>query len=101
LKQVSTTHSTKNEESLLLEMKVISDAPWCEIRQTHASHRYIRSSFSSKSVYQEGWMVKGRNEPCKILQVAEIIAALHGEDLEQVSHQLYQNTMKLFFPSSQ
>jgi Tat protein secretion system quality control protein TatD with DNase activity len=46
-------------------------------------------------------MVKDRNEPCKILQVANVIAALHEKDLEEVASHVYKNTMDLFFPSFQ
>jgi Tat protein secretion system quality control protein TatD with DNase activity len=45
-------------------------------------------------------MVKGRNEPCKVINIAEILAALHEQDLEEISRELYENTMKLFFSFS-
>ena len=68
--------------------------------QTHASHRYLRRIFPSKTNYQEGFMVKGRNEPCKVVNIAEILAALHERDIEEISREIYENTMKLFFSYS-
>lgn len=44
-------------------------------------------------------MIKNRNEPCKVLQIAEVISGLHEKDIEDVSRIIYQNTMKLFFPN--
>ena len=49
-----------------------TDAPWCEIRPTHASSKYINQMNIIPSVKKEKWkagvMVKGRNEPCNIRQ---------------------------------
>lgn len=45
-------------------------------------------------------MVKGRNEPCKVVNIAEILAALHERDIEEISREIYENTMKLFFSYS-
>ena len=54
----------------------LQDAPWCDIRTTHASHKYLNLSEEKKLLYQPptrkkekfelGCMVKGRNEPCCI-----------------------------------
>ena len=51
--------------NLLLE----TDAPWCEIRPTHASAKYINTKFDYKVAkkpdkWTQGGIVKGRNEPC-------------------------------------
>jgi TatD DNase family protein len=52
------------------------DAPWCDIRSTHASYNHLNLSEEKKLLYQpptrkkekfeSGFMVKGRNEPCCI-----------------------------------
>jgi TatD DNase family protein len=42
--------------------------------------------------------VVGRNEPCTIVQVLEVIAGVKGEDAEQLGEIFYKNTMKVFFP---
>jgi TatD DNase family protein len=48
-----------------------TDAPWCEIRPTHAGSKYVETKFAEyPSVKREKWkkgcMVKSRNEPCCI-----------------------------------
>ncbi|KAL1501957.1 hypothetical protein ABEB36_007179 [Hypothenemus hampei] len=55
------------EDRLLIE----TDCPWCDIRPTHASYKYIRDENKAiPSVKKEKWtcdsMVKGRNEPINI-----------------------------------
>jgi TatD DNase family protein len=53
-----------------------------------------------KTVKKEKWelgaMVKGRNEPCMIERVAEIIAKIKGETLETVCEAAWANTVKVF-----
>lgn len=43
-----------------------TDAPYCEIRNSHAGSKYLKTKF--KGVKKEKWnaecLVKGRNEPC-------------------------------------
>ena len=50
--------------SLMIE----TDAPWCDIRPTHAGHKHIKTCWPQ--VKKEKWvkekMVKGRNEPANI-----------------------------------
>ena len=47
------------------------DAPWCEIRPTHAGFHYIKTKFDTKKKekWQEGACVKGRNEPTHLMYV--------------------------------
>lgn len=49
------------------------DAPWCEIRPTHASATFVATQFFSKKKerWEEGIGVKGRNEPRNIMWVHE------------------------------
>jgi TatD DNase family protein len=49
-----------------------------------------------KEKWESGAMVKGRNEPCMIERVAEIIAAIKGESLETVCEAAWANTVKVF-----
>lgn len=41
-------------------------------------------------------MVKGRNEPCQIVQVAEVIAHVKGVSLEEVAEACFQNSLRLY-----
>lgn len=43
-------------------------------------------------------LVKGRSEPCQIVQVAETLAAARGISLSELADAAYANTMRLFFP---
>jgi TatD DNase family protein len=48
-----------------------SDAPWCGIKSSHASHQHVKTSHNLTTVKKEKWsagkMVKDRNEPCTIV----------------------------------
>ncbi|CAG9804555.1 unnamed protein product [Chironomus riparius] len=79
-----------------------TDSPWCEIRQSHASSKFIKTKFETvkkqnKQKWQKDVLVVGRNEPCTIVQVLEVIAGVKGEDAEKLSEIFYNNTMKVFF----
>lgn len=99
--------SLKTEENLSVVKEIPSDrllietdCPWCEVKPTHAGFKYVQSKFPSmkKEKWTEGCMVKGRNEPCTIVQVLEIISGVKEELPEQLSEQIYSNTENLFFP---
>jgi TatD DNase family protein len=89
-----------------------TDCPYCDVRPTHASHKLLsplvtlpkfeayKAVFMPPSVkpekYAAGKMVKGRNEPCTIGQVAWCISALKGVPLAQVAKVAFDNTVELF-----
>ena len=90
-----------------------TDSPWCEIRPTHASYKYLQGFtewyaeyqlFSgitypdAKKVerYEEGKTVRGRNEPCSILQIAYIVSTIKALDIASLSHIVWQNTTRMF-----
>ncbi len=52
-------------DRILLE----TDCPYCEIRKTHFSHKYVKTQFDSKKKERHdiSCMVRGRNEPCTIM----------------------------------
>jgi len=58
-----------------------TDAPWCDIRATHAGHHLISTKFESKKEkkFEMGITVKNRQEPCHIVQVLEVVAGARGE----------------------
>eukprot|EP00760_Papus_ankaliazontas_P007848 PhM_4_TR13561/c0_g1_i1/m.38681/K03424/tatD; TatD DNase family protein len=86
-------------ERLLLE----TDAPWCDIRPTHASHVYVATKFDSvkKEKYTSTKLVKGRNEPCTMVQVLEVVHGLHAKKgstmtLEGLKEIVIRNSLKFF-----
>ena len=91
-------------ERLLLE----TDAPWCEIKATHAGFQHVRSRWSEVKAEKAdvlavaaaggggGVLVKGRNEPCKLLCVAEVVAAVRGVSVEELAATVADNTERLF-----
>lgn len=52
-------------DRILLE----TDAPYCDIKTTHDSYKYVDTYFDrvKKDKYKEGYMTKERNEPCMIM----------------------------------
>ncbi|XP_046747980.1 putative deoxyribonuclease TATDN1 [Diprion similis] len=99
--------SLKTEDNLFAvttipsdRLMIETDCPWCEVRPTHAAAQHIITSFPSvkKEKWQPDHLVKGRNEPCNIVQILEILARVRDEEEEYLCNQIYKNTMKLFFP---
>lgn len=82
-------------DKLLIE----TDCPWCGIKQSHESSKYVITSQKSckKEKYDENLPVKDRNEPSNLIQVLEVISKVTNQDIEKLSIQIYQNTMNLFF----
>lgn len=84
-------------DKLLIE----TDCPWCEIKRTHASFKYVGTHFDkTKNASNADLPVKNRNEPMNLIQVLEVLAALRSEDLDNLAQQIYLNTNKLFFNNS-
>ena len=88
--------SLKTEENLevvrhipLDRIQIETDGPWCEIRPSHASAKYLSDApplpkAVKKEKWQKGCMVKGRNEPVAIAHVAHVIAKIKGVSVEEV-----------------
>lgn len=49
-----------------------------------------------KEKWEEGAMVKSRNEPCNIERVAKIVAGIKGVSVEEVCEAAWRNTIKVF-----
>ncbi|CCC13589.1 unnamed protein product [Sordaria macrospora k-hell] len=49
-----------------------------------------------KEKWEEGAMVKGRNEPCTIERIAIIVAEIKGTTVEEVCEAAWANTIKVF-----
>jgi len=79
---------------LLLE----TDSPWCSLKPSSPVSPHITPP-GCKVVKRERWeagaMVKDRNEPCLIVQVAEAYAKLTGVDLKMVSQVTEANLGRL------
>ncbi|ORZ39183.1 hypothetical protein BCR44DRAFT_29667 [Catenaria anguillulae PL171] len=106
-------------DKLMLE----TDAPWCDIRPTHASHAYVSAAaavslsptrpstkypfpswfFDEKTnvakkheKHVPGMMMKSRNEPCGMVKVLVAVAAIRGEEPAEVASVVWENTCKVF-----
>ncbi|KAL4964785.1 3'-5'-exodeoxyribonuclease [Aspergillus stella-maris] len=100
--------SLKTEENLevvkaipLDRIQIETDGPWCEIRPSHASSKFLSGApplpkAVKKEKWQKGCMVKGRNEPVAIAQVAHVIAAVKGITVDEVCEAAWTNSIKMF-----
>lgn len=82
-------------DRLMLE----TDGPWCEIRPSHASHKYIEKlpyDFVKPEKFKPGAMVRSRCEPCQISNVAQVLAGLHELPVDKVAEIAYDNTVRVF-----
>lgn len=92
-------------ERLLLE----TDAPWCEIRPSHASSAYLQGYDGSryKHVKKEkldeclrkdetNVLVKSRNEPCNMEQVAVVVANIKELPVEEVAERAWENSCDIY-----
>lgn len=81
-------------DKLMLE----TDCPYCDIVKKSPAHGFIKTQFQMKDMkkYEEGKLVKRRNEPCKIIQVCEAVAGLKGVSVEEVANAAYENAVNVF-----
>ncbi|KAK4130335.1 hypothetical protein BT67DRAFT_445820 [Trichocladium antarcticum] len=64
--------------------------------QKKASEVPDRYKVVKKEKWEEGAMVKGRNEPCTIDRIAKIVAGIKGVSVEEVCEAAWANTVKVF-----
>lgn len=97
--------SLKTEENLAVAAQVPldrllleTDAPWCEIRPSHASAQYVSTKWPTvrPEKWDEAKLVKGRCEPCHVVQVAEVMAGLKEISLEELLHAVQANVQVCF-----
>ncbi|KAG0450641.1 hypothetical protein HPP92_026830 [Vanilla planifolia] len=82
-------------------MMIETDSPYCEIKNSHAGIHLVKSNWPSKKKekYDPHCTVKGRNEPCFVRQVLEVVASCRGiSNIDQLSRTLYYNSCRMFFP---
>lgn len=103
--------SLKTEEGLdvvrgipLGRLMLETDGPWCEVRPSGAGAQMLQGDLSvlegvkavKKEKFVEGAMVKGRNEPCNIVLVARVVAAVKGVSVDEVARTCWENTVRMF-----
>ncbi|KAL8677595.1 MAG: hypothetical protein Q9186_005978, partial [Xanthomendoza sp. 1 TL-2023] len=108
--------SLKTEENLqvvkaipLDRLQLETDGPWCEIRPSHAGMKILKGLDEvgrgeegerwkkvKKEKWEEGAMVKGRNEPCEIGKVARVVAGVKGVSVEEVVEAAWRNSVGMF-----
>lgn len=100
--------SLKTEENLavvkeipLERLQIETDGPWCEIRPSHASSRYLQDAPTipkavKREKFQKGLMVKGRNEPATLPLVAHVIARVKNVTVEEVCEAAWNNSIAMF-----
>lgn len=91
------------QDRLMIE----TDAPWCDIRPTHASFAHLKNVSSEemkayappskkKEKFEMGCMVKSRNEPCTIGLVLHAVASIRNIDPVELSEIIWNNTCTVF-----
>ncbi|XP_055627537.1 deoxyribonuclease TATDN1 [Toxorhynchites rutilus septentrionalis] len=100
--------SLKTEENLKVvaqipddRIMIETDAPWCEIRPSHAGAKFVKTKFPSvkkKEKWEKSMLIAGRCEPVMIIHVLEVLAGIKNKSVEELSEIYYQNTTKVFFP---
>lgn len=100
--------SLKTEENLavvreipLARLQIETDGPWCEIRASHASSKHLDDRPAmpkavKKEKWQTGLMVKGRNEPVTIAQVAHVVGKVKGIPTEEICQATWNNSVRMF-----
>ncbi|KAF2692245.1 deoxyribonuclease tatD [Lentithecium fluviatile CBS 122367] len=100
--------SMKTEENIevvraipLEHLQIETDGPWCEMRPSHASAKFLKDApplpkAVKKEKFVKGHMVKGRNEPATIPHVAYAIAKIKDLSVEEVCEAAWRNSIKMF-----
>lgn len=87
-------------DRLLIE----SDCPYCDIRPTHDSYKYVSPEYKFFELlptakrpeqWKPGVLVRGRNEPLCTLSVASVIAAVRGINIDEVLKATTENFRNL------
>lgn len=84
-----------------------TDAPWCDVRSTHASCDYLKHDDDDnhgwnpvpavkKERFVMGSCVKGRNEPAMARQLLQLLATIFELPQDRLATQILDNTIALF-----
>lgn len=108
--------SLKTEENLQVvkeipqdRLMIETDAPWCDIRPTHASFAHLKNVTAEemalysppskkKEKFEMGCMVKSRNEPCTMGLVLHVVASVRNTSPSELSKIIWNNTCQVFNP---
>ncbi|KAL6940370.1 hypothetical protein ACO0QE_004269 [Hanseniaspora vineae] len=99
----------------LARVLVETDAPWCEIKKSSASFGYVTESVASldsnivsvkKDKYTkklqdmdntgDNIMVKGRNEPCNVNQVVQVISKIKNLAYHEVANTIWETSLSIY-----
>ena len=76
-----------------------TDSPYCEVKKTHDSFKHLSVDLpKSKDFrkYDKRVLVKGRNEPCRITEILDIISSVISIPKEIIAEQTFLNSQKIF-----
>lgn len=101
---LKTVQNLETVKQLPLDRLILeTDCPWCDIRPTHASMKYVQTTFPTKKEKQysrelgsKDFCVKNRTEPCHVAQIAEVVAGIKGVDVKEVVDICNKNVYDLF-----
>jgi len=76
-----------------------TDAPFGRVKKGDAGYALLTSDEPievAKEKYSKGSIVKGRNEPCFVTEVNEILAAVLGKDEHEIARICFENSLRFF-----
>jgi TatD DNase family protein len=88
----------------LAQLQIETDAPWGEVkdndevwRRYGVNYRNKEAKRKKKDKWEQGWMIKERNESCCIEKVAFVVAGSMDVDVDLVADTAYNNSMRMFW----
>ncbi|MDR3547447.1 MAG: TatD family hydrolase [Candidatus Pacebacteria bacterium] len=83
-------------DRILLE----TDSPYCTIRPSFPSFKMVKTQFKPapkcQKVTEADTILRNRNEPCAIVQVLEVVAALKGISDDELAKASWDNSLRVF-----
>lgn len=104
--------SFKDGDSLLMvseiplaKLQIETDAPWGEVKDGDevwkrygVHYRNKEAKKKKKDKWEEGCMIKERNESCCIERVAFVVAGCQSRSVGEVAEAAWNNSIKMFWP---
>mgnify|MGYP006054253717 CR=1 FL=1 len=56
----------------------------------------IQYQFKSKEKHDLNYLVKGRNEPCRLTEIVEVISKIKNVSKEEIINISFENAIKVF-----